>query len=65
MQAPRISTASVGGTGGTHRKWVENEGISLVEGFFVQDFAAVPLAPGARSRGLGVRNLIDKYYTAV
>lgn len=59
MQEPKISSESVVGTGGTYRKWVESEGIPLVESFFVDDIAKVPLEPWKRTGGLGVRLCLE------
>jgi len=57
MQDPKISTESIVGMGGSYRKWVESEGIPLVESFFVEDIATVPLEPWKRTGGLGMRYL--------
>ncbi|MGZ8529250.1 MAG: cupin domain-containing protein, partial [Candidatus Binatia bacterium] len=59
MQEPKISTESVVGTGGTYRKWVESEGLPLVESFFVDDITKVPLEPWKRTGGLGVRLCLE------
>ncbi len=55
MTEPKISTESITPKSSSYKKWVESEGIPLVESFFVDDIAQVPLAPWKRTGGLGVR----------
>jgi len=55
MEEPKISTRAIAENRSSYRNWVENEGIPLIEGFFLEDIREVPLEPWARTGGLACR----------
>ncbi|TMA59757.1 MAG: cupin domain-containing protein, partial [Deltaproteobacteria bacterium] len=59
MEEPKISTESISPKKSSYKAWVENEGIPLVQSFFVEDVAKVPLEPWRRTGGLGVRLCLE------
>ncbi|HWH80236.1 MAG TPA: hypothetical protein VNT76_22810, partial [Candidatus Binatus sp.] len=59
MVEPKISTESITQKSSSYKQWVEHEGIPLVESFFVENIATVPLEPWKRTGGLGVRLCLE------
>ena len=51
MAEPRISDKPIAEKKSSYRKWVESEGVSLIEGFFIEDIKTVPLQPWKRKGG--------------
>jgi len=56
---PKISTQPIAEHKSSYRKWIEAEGIPLVEGFFIEDVKKVPLAPWQRQGGTAVRICLE------
>ncbi|MFQ5851528.1 MAG: cupin domain-containing protein [Candidatus Binatia bacterium] len=59
MGEPKISTQPIAEKKSSYRKWVEAEGIPLIEGFFIEDIRTVALKPWKRKGGLGVRICLE------
>lgn len=59
MPEPKISTQVIAEKKSSYRKWIESEGIALVEGFFIEDIKTVPLQPWKRKGGLAVRICLE------
>ena len=55
MIEPKISTESITEKSSSYKQWGERKGIPLVESFFVENIATVPLKPWKRVGGLGIR----------
>ncbi|MBI4527605.1 MAG: cupin domain-containing protein [Deltaproteobacteria bacterium] len=53
MAEPKISNQQIAEKKSSYRKWVEAEGVPLIEGFFVDDINTLPLKPWDRKGGLG------------
>ena len=43
----------------SYRKWIETEGIPLIEGFFIEDLTTMALYPWDRKGGLGARICLE------
>ena len=56
---PRISTQPIAEKKSSYRKWIEAEGVPLIEGFFIEDLNSVPLHPWDRKGGLGARICLE------
>src|SRR6266542_290033 len=52
---PKISTQPIAEKKSSYRKWIETEGIPLIEGFFIEDLTTMALYPWERKGGLGAR----------
>ena len=59
MAQPKISTQPIAEQKSSYRKWIEAEGIPLVEGFFIEDVKKVPLAPWQRQGGTAARICLE------
>src|SRR6266850_1305275 len=59
MAEPKISTQPIAEKKSSYRKWIEAEGMALMEGFFIEDIKDVPLQPWERTGGLGVRICLE------
>ena len=59
MAEPKISTTPIAENKSSYRKWIEAEGIPLVEGFFIEDIKKVPLQPWERKGGLAARICLE------
>ena len=59
MAEPKISTQPIAEKKSSYRKWIESEGIALIEGFFIEDIKNVPLQPWERNGGSGVRICLE------
>jgi oxalate decarboxylase/phosphoglucose isomerase-like protein (cupin superfamily) len=59
MAEPKISTQPIAEKKSSYRKWIEAEGMALMEGFFIADIKDVPLQPWERTGGLGVRICLE------
>ncbi|MBI3061856.1 MAG: ethanolamine ammonia lyase-activating protein, partial [Deltaproteobacteria bacterium] len=51
MAEPKISDKPIAEKKSSYHKWVESEGVSLIEGFFIEDIKTVPLQPWERKGG--------------
>jgi oxalate decarboxylase/phosphoglucose isomerase-like protein (cupin superfamily) len=56
---PKISDQSIAEKKSSYRKWIEAEGVPLMEGFFIEDLKTIPLQPWERKGGLGVRICLE------
>lgn len=55
MAEPVVSTQPIAEKKSSYWKWLETEGVPVVEGFFVEDLKTVPVTPWKRTGGLGTR----------
>jgi len=56
---PKISTQPIAEKKSSYRKWIETEGIPLIEGFFIEDLTTMSLYPWDRKGGLGARICLE------
>ncbi len=56
---PKISTQPIAEKKSSYRKWIESEGIPLIEGFFIEDLKTMALYPWDRKGGLGARICLE------
>ena len=56
---PKISTQQIAEKKSSYRKWVEKEGIPLIEGFFIEDLKTLDLQPWDGKGGMGVRICLE------
>lgn len=59
MGEPQISSQPIAEKKSSYHKWIEGEGIPLIEGFFIEDIKEVPLEPWGRKGGLGARICLE------
>jgi len=59
MPEPKISTQQIAEKKSSYRKWIDAEGVPLIEGFFLDDIAAAPLSPWDRVGGNAVRVCLE------
>jgi hypothetical protein len=59
IKEAKTSTKAIAEKGSSYRRWVENERIPLIGGFFIEDIRKVPLAPWKSKGGLGARICLE------
>ena len=59
MPEPKISDKPIAEKKSSYRKWIEAEGIPLVEGFFIEDIKKVELSPWERIGGSAARICLE------
>jgi hypothetical protein len=58
MAEPKISTQPIAEKKSSYRKWIEAEGMALMEGFYIEDIKDVPLQSWERTGGTAVKPTI-------
>ena len=59
MPEPKISDKQIAEKKSSYRKWIESEGVPLIEGFFMEDINEVPLKHWARLNAPAVRVCLE------